>query len=163
MTQWADFEPLAIMRALAARGVDYVVVGSYAAVTHGSPRLTQDLDISYDNSDANLTALSMTLHDLKARLASIEESLPFDPHPDTLRRMEILTLDTTSGRLDLLAAPAGAPPYARLRKSAARYDLGGVVVLIASIPDLLSMKRAAGRPKDLADIAELEAIERLSR
>ena len=48
-----------------------------------------------------------------------------------------------------------------MRERAERHDLGGVLVRVAAIPDLLAMKRASGRKKDLADVEELEAIERL--
>jgi len=63
--------------------------------------------------------------------------------------------------LDVLAKPPGAPPFKTLWERADRLDAGGFVIRVASIDDLLAMKRAAGRPKDLADIAELEAILRL--
>jgi len=70
---------------------------------------------------------------------------------------------TSLGELDVLARPPGAPVYEELRRHADRYDLGGFNVSVASIDDLIAMKQAAGRPKDLLDIEELEAIRRLRR
>lgn len=87
--------------------------------------------------------------------------MEFVPDARTLRSVDVLTLDTDGGALDVLARPAGAPPYAELRRAAERVELGGFAVLVASIPHLIAMKRAAGRLKDLADIAELEAVARL--
>jgi hypothetical protein len=150
------------MRALTSRGVDFVLIGGFAAVIHGSPRLTQDLDITYADDEANLGALGAALQDLGARLRDVQEEVPFVPDAQALRRVELLTLDTSAGPLDLVLRPPGAPSYAALRGRAQRVDVGGLAVLVASIDDLLAMKRAGERAKDLADVEELEAIARLS-
>jgi hypothetical protein len=152
-----------ILERLTRRGVDFVVIGGIAAVLHGSPRSTFDLDICFATDERNLEALGEVLIDLDACLKGVDEQVPFVPDARTLRRVELLTLETSAGELDVLATPAGAPPYARLRRNAERLDLGGFRVLVASIDDLLAMKRAAGRTKDLADVEELEAIKRLRR
>jgi predicted nucleotidyltransferase len=68
---------------------------------------------------------------------------------------------TDEGELDVLARPAGSPGYEALRRNADRYDVDGFSVLVASIDDLIAMKQAAGRTKDLAAVEELEAIKRL--
>ena len=162
MTAWLEFKPLELLALLTARGVDFVVIGGYAAVLHGSPRVTQDLDVTFATDPRNLEALGQVLTELGASLYGIDEDVPFIPDAGTLARVELLTLQTDLGKLDLLALPAGAPPYADLRERAARFDLGGFVVRVADIPQLIAMKEVAGRPKDLADIAELDAIARLS-
>ena len=152
-----------LLRRLTARGVDFVVIGGVAAVLWGSPRNTFDLDISFALDDGNVEALGSVLVELGAQLKGVDEELPFVPDSRTLRHVELLTLRTAIGEIDLLAHPAGSPGYDTLRKRAARVDIGDFYVLIASIEDLISMKRAAGREKDLGDVAELEAIRRLSR
>jgi hypothetical protein len=156
-----EFDPQRILGLLTARGVDFVVIGGIAAVLHGSPRTTQDLDICFATDDANLDTLGKVLVELDARLRGVPDDLPFVPDRDTLRRVEVLTMETAAGDFDVLARPDGAPAYARLRQNADRYDLGAFAVLAASLEDLLAMKRAAGRPKDLGDIEELTAIARL--
>ncbi len=161
MTAWPEFKPREILGLLTARGVDFVVIGGYAAVLHGSPRVTQDLDITFDTDVPNLRALGKVLTELRARLSGVDEEVRFVPDERTLARVELLTLETDLGRLDLLALPAGAPRYAELRQHAARFDVGGLLVRVADIPQLIAMKEVAGRPKDLADIAELDAIARL--
>ncbi len=163
MAAWPDFDPTELLRRLTARGVDFVLVGGFAAVAHGSPRLTQDLDLAYATGRANLEALGEVLVELGARPRGVKEEIPFTPDSRTLRRTELLTLETSAGPLDLLARPSGAPAYSTLRRRAERLDLGGFLVLVASIEDLLSMKQASGRAKDLGDIEELEAIRRRRR
>jgi hypothetical protein len=150
-----------ILRRLITRGVDFVVIGGIAAVLHGSAQATYDLDICYATDAGNLAALGRVLIDLGARLKGVKEALPFTPDATTLRRVELLTMVTSEGELDVLARPAGSPGYEALRRHADRFDLGGFSVLVASIDDLIAMKQAAGRQKDLAAIEELEAIKRL--
>ena len=161
MESWPEFNPLRLLERLVASGADFVVVGGFAAVAHGSTRLTNDLDISYSTEAANLEALGRALVDLRGRLRGVPDDVPFVPDGRTLRRTRVLTLDTDEGPLDLLVEPAGAPDYSALRRRAERLDLSGVEVLVASIEDLVAMKRTAGRPKDTLDLEELEAIVRL--
>ncbi len=101
------------------------------------------------------------LTELEAVPHGVSEGIPFVPDERTLRRVEVLTLATTAGRLDVMTAPDGAPSYSRLRRNAFRHDLGAFAVQVASIEDLIAMKRAAGRPKDGIAIEELELIRRL--
>ena len=150
-----------ILGLLTAHGVDFVVIGGIAAILHGSPRVTRDLDVCFARDDANLTVLGRALVVLRAKLRRVDDDVPFTPDADTLRRVQTLTMETVAGHFDILAAPDGAPPYERLRRNADRYDLGAFAVLVASIDDLIAMKRAADRPKDRADIGELQAIARL--
>ncbi len=150
-----------ILRRLTARGVDFVVIGGIAAVLHGSAQATYDLDICYATDEGNLAALGDALVELGARLKGIDDPVPFVPDTATLRRVELLTLVTREGELDVLSRPAGGPGYEALRRHADRFDLDGFSVLVASIDDLIAMKTTAGRKKDLAAVEELEAIAQL--
>jgi predicted nucleotidyltransferase len=150
-----------ILRRFTARGVDFVVIGGIAAVLHGSPSTTYDLDVCYATDPGNLAALAEVLSELDVHLRGIDDEVPFSPDGETLRRVELLTLATRFGELDLLSNPVGSPGYEMLRRRAERFDLGGFSVLVASIDDLIAMKIAAGRSKDLAAAEELEAIKDL--
>lgn len=158
---WPELDVDELLRRLVAGGVDFVVIGAIAVVLHGSARLTRDLDIIFAADDANLEALGRVLGALHARLRDIEEDIPFVPDAGTLRGVQLLTLTTTSGWLDVHKTVDGAPRYETLRRNAERMDLGDFFVLVASPDDLIAMKRAAGRDRDRADIAEIEAIKRL--
>lgn len=158
----SELDAQEILRRLTARGVDFVVVGGIAAVLHGSAQMTFDLDICYATDRANLQALAEVLLDLRARLKDVRDTVPFVADVQTLRRVEMLTLTTELGELDVLARP-GSLGYEALRRSAERFDLGGYSVLVASIDDLIAMKVATGRTKDLAAVDELEEIKQLRR
>jgi predicted nucleotidyltransferase len=157
----SEFRPVALLQRLAAAQVDFVVIGGVAVATQGYGRGTDDLDITYATDAENLERLGGVLLALHARLRGVTDDVPFIPDERTLRRVQLLTLDTDDGSLDLLVDPAGAPPYAELRSRADRIDLEGVEIRVAALDDLLAMKRAAGRAVDLADIEGLETARRL--
>jgi predicted nucleotidyltransferase len=163
VAQWPELRLESLLRKLTAHGVDFVVVGGIAVIAHGSARVTRDLDICYATDQANLDALGAAMVELGARLRGVPDLVPFVPDGRTLRRTQILTLATDDGWIDLLAAPSGAPPYAQLRDRADRVIIGDVAIRVAALDDLEAMKRAAGRPRDLLDVEELEAIRRLRR
>ena len=141
-----------------------MVVGGIAATLHGSERNTFDLDICPAQDSANLDKLGAALIEIDARLRDITEDVPFVPDGRSLAGIEILTLATSLGPLDVLVRPHGSPPYSALRRRATRMEVGGPApVLIASIDDLIAMKRESDRPKDREDVERLEALTRLSR
>jgi predicted nucleotidyltransferase len=154
---------LPLLRRLTEGGVDYVVIGGVAVAMQGYGRATKDLDITYATHPANLEALGAVLVAAGARLRGVPENVPFVPNGRTLRHTQILTLDTVDGGLDLLVDPSGAPPYKTLRSRSELVDYEGLQVRIVGLEDLLSMKRAAHRPQDLADVEALETARRLQR
>jgi predicted nucleotidyltransferase len=158
-----EFALSRLLRRLVQADVDFVVVGGVAVIVHGSPRFTKDLDICYAPDQANLDRLGSVLVELGARLRGVEEDVPFVPDRRALVHTQMLTLTTPDGDIDLLADPDGSPGYAALRRNASRIDLEGVTVLIASIDDMIAMKRATGRPQDLVDLESLEIARRRVR
>jgi Nucleotidyl transferase AbiEii toxin, Type IV TA system len=159
----AEFSPSRLLRRLVDAHVDFVVVGGVAVIVQASPRLTMGLDICYATERANLKRLGWVLAELGARLREAEEDVPFAPDERTLRHAQTLMLSTPDGDIDLLVDPDGSPGYAALRRKASRIDLDGLTVLVASIEDLIAMKRAAGRPQDLVDLESLEIARRRTR
>jgi hypothetical protein len=158
--EWPPFDPRELLRRLTAAGVDFVVIGGIAVLLQGYARATRDLDIAFEGGAENLKALSSVLIGLDAKLRGIEDQIEFVPDERTLAGIELLALDTPAGWLDLQRRTPGVESYEALRRRAERVVLDDVSVLIASPDDLISMKRAAGRPQDLIDIAALEAIKR---
>jgi hypothetical protein len=152
-----DFE--ALLATLAKHQVAFIVVGGAAAIAHGSARLTQDLDIVYRRTPENLDRLVAALSDYKPYLRGAPLGLPFRWERDTLARGLNFTLVTSLGDIDLLGEIPGGGTYEDLRSGAITLKVFGATCLCLSLPQLIRAKRAAGRPRDLEALAELEAIE----
>jgi predicted nucleotidyltransferase len=150
-----------VLTALLEAEVRFVVIGGAAMVLHGSDHITQDVDFSYDREVGNLRALSKILSRHKAKLRGIPEDIPFILDEYTFRNVQNMTLDTDLGAVDLLAVPDGADSFEGLWERAKVIDFGSYSVRIASIDDLITMKRAANRPKDQNHILELLALKKL--
>jgi len=141
----------AILRVLAEHGVDYVLIGGVAVQAHGHPRTTQDMDLTPNPNIGNLARLRAALIELHARPvgAARPNKLPLDLPPTG-----VLELDTDAGGVDVHFDPPGAAAYDDLRGRALELDLG-TLVAVAGRDDLISMKRASGRPIDRSDILAL--------
>jgi hypothetical protein len=105
VTAWPEFHLAALLRRLDAAGVEFVVVGGIAAIAHGSPRFTFDLDIVFATDESNLRSLSDALSALNAKLHGVIDEVPFVPDARALRQVRLLCLNTDEGRLD--HGPAG--------------------------------------------------------
>lgn len=152
------FDPLAALQMLQAHGVRFVVIGGIAAAVRGWPGITQDLDVCYARDEQNLERLAAALRELRARLRGAPEDVPFQLDARALMEGDSFTFTTTAGDLDCLETPWGTGGFADLDGGATDEDLGGAVVRVVSLDDLIRMKRAAGRPKDLAALETLGAL-----
>lgn len=118
--QDSEFDPTRMLATLEASGVDYVVIGGLAAVLHGSPVLTQDLDVCPSQDEKNLERLALALRTLgaKIRTDTSPEGLPFACDSVFLRNVQLLNLVTRYGDLDISSRPSGTTGYADLRAHA---------------------------------------------
>jgi hypothetical protein len=159
----APFDPERLLEALSRHKVNFVLIGALAARLHGFPRLTADADITPAEDKPNLERLAAALNELRAKVytESIPEGLAFDCSAATLARARMWNLVTSAGRLDIAFEPAGVEGYDDLKKDAERFEAFGVRFLVASLDDIIRSKEAAGRPKDLDDVAILRAMKRM--
>jgi hypothetical protein len=160
VSELAVFRPDEILHRLVDAEVRFVLVGGLAAQAHGSPSLTNDLDICYARDPENLEALASVLADIAAVRRGLPPDAPKLPQLDarTLRAGGLFTLTTRFGAFDLLADPDPGLDYEALVRSAIPAVSAGIPVLVASLEDLIAMKRAAGRPKDLVELEILGAL-----
>jgi predicted nucleotidyltransferase len=151
-----DFE-----RALATldRGaVEFIVIGGVAATLHGSAFTTLDLDVVYSRSPENIRRLAATLQQHRPYLRGAPAGLPFVWDERTIRNGLNFTLTTEFGDLDLLGEVAGGGTYEDLLPHSNEVTGFGVRFWLVALDTLIVLKRAAGRPKDLPVIAELQGI-----
>ena len=153
MTRFAD-----LLRLLLEGGVDFVVVGGVAAIVHGSPRSTFDLDVAYSRQQTNLWKLVDALGPHHPYLRGAPPGLPFRFDVETLKSGLNFTLTTDLGAIDLLGEIAGGGNYDQLLAHSVDIDAYGLPLKVLDLDTLIHTKRAAGRPKDFESIAELELL-----
>lgn len=148
------------LEALEAHGVRYVVIGAVAAIAQGYPLTTHDLDVTPARDPENLERLTEALRDLGVKLRVARgPAVEFPLEAPFLGEAASWTLETADGLwFDVIFEPAGTAGYTDLVRDAPTLDFGeGLVAQVASLRDLIRMKQAAGRPKDLAQIPALQA------
>jgi predicted nucleotidyltransferase len=145
-------------RVLSRAQVEFVVVGGVAARAHGSARLTNDLDVVYRRTPENIERLAAALAPHSPYLRGAPAGLPFRWDAGTIRRGLNFTLTTAFGDLDLLGEVTGGGGYDALVARSTSIAAFGLEVRCLDLDCLIEVKRAAGRPKDLEAIAELEAL-----
>ncbi|HXI11998.1 MAG TPA: hypothetical protein VNM92_05060 [Thermoanaerobaculia bacterium] len=154
------FDPHLALRTLNAHEVSFVVIGGFASVLWGSPSFTFDLDICYERTAGNHEALASALRRLEASLRGAPAGLPFILDAKTLAMGDSFTFETAAGGVDCLGTPSGTNGYGDLVANSTEVDLGDELrVRIVSIDDLIRMKRAAARSKDVGELKILEAIK----
>lgn len=151
-----------MLQGLRANEVKFVVVGGLAATAHGSRRVTDDVDICYDPGKANVTRLAKLLGQWDAYPRGIDRGLPFFMDERQFRTTPIMTLTTREGFIDVLNIVKGVGEYSKCRRRSAEVEAFGIRFRVLDLPALIDAKRAAGRPKDIDQLPELEALLALS-
>ncbi len=135
-------------------GVDFVVIGGMAGVSHGSSYPSFDLDVAYSRDRVNVGRLVGALEEITVRLRGVPSDLPFALDARTIENGANFTFITPHGDLDILGEVAGIGSFDELKASSIQKEISGVSVRVASLDDLIAMKRAANRDKDKLMVAE---------
>jgi predicted nucleotidyltransferase len=143
-------------------GVRFVVIGGLAMNAHGSSHITSDVDLAYAVEPENVERLAEVLGAIHARILGRPAYAPITILPSTLLKVRFLNLSTDVGAVDVLREIPGVDSFDGLWQRAVVADLGGgLTVRVASLDDLISMKRAVSRPKDVGHLYELLALKKL--
>lgn len=148
----------ALIRTLADARVEFILVGGVAAAVHGSARLTRDVDAVYARDTENIARLVEALAPIAPYLRGAPAGLPFTWDAATIQRGLNFTLTTRLGDLDLLGEVTAGGGFEQLRIHSSIVRLYDRDVRCLDLDWLIHVKRAAGRPRDLEAIAELEAL-----
>jgi hypothetical protein len=152
-SQGPSLSPAAIVEVLIRHGVNFVVIGAFAAIAQQAPiPATRDIDLTPELSIDNLNRLSAALTDLGAQIRTnaVERGLAFDHNGTSLGRAEFWNLICPLGEFDISFRPSGFEDgYPALAVRSHLVVVDGIEVLIADLSDVIRSKEAAGRPKDL--------------
>lgn len=147
-----------LLARLVHQQLEFVVIGGVALVSRGGSRLTNDLDVVYGRSPANLARLVAAVAPLHPRLRGAPPELPFFFDERTLRSGLNFTLATDAGELDLFGDVPGLGGYDQALAVSSRLPLFGHDVAVLNLDGLERTKRAAGRAKDLLDLEMIAAL-----
>ncbi|WP_259404689.1 hypothetical protein [Microbispora sp. H10830] len=153
------FDPFPLLEALHRHGVRAAVIGQVAGIMHGSTELTGDLDLLWDGEPVHAPALAAAFMSVDARLSD-ETGALMATHPDALLRPKVqFTAPGASGDCCTPALPWGDLRVREiLDRAVTAYGPGALEVHYVSREDLIRMRRAIGRPKDLRRAAELDSL-----
>lgn len=152
-----------LLNLLSSAKVDFVLVGGVAAAAHGSPGSMQVFDLVYNRSEQNPGKIVEALGPLHPYLRGAPPGLPFRFDVATLKAGLNFTLVTDLGWIDLLGEVAGGGRYEQLLPHSVEIEAFGTRCRVLDLDTLIRTKRAAGRPKDLEAISELESLRERQR
>lgn len=151
-----------LLHRLAEAGVDFVLVGGFAGVLHGSSLPTSNVEVCVMLSAENTEKIRGALADLHPFHRQTHERLSFADHPAHGQALPNLYLETDDGIIDILSSILGVGDFARLKERAQNVPLFGRTCAVISLGDLIAAKLAVGREKDLLAVKELRAIAAMS-
>lgn len=154
-----------LLQILDRNRVRYVLIGGLAATVHGATRVTFDIDLVPEWTEANLERLAAALREADARLAAPEapEPIEFPIDARSLRQFEVSTWRTAHGDLDIVVGTPTAThgvlaSYGELADRAAKREAFGVTILVAALDDVIESKQALARESDLVALPELHRL-----
>ncbi len=154
-----DFDPYTMFEALETHRVEYVVIGGFARIVHGSGEVTRGLDIVPSLRGKNLRHLAAALVALDADPTTVAalhaaDSAPADPP----------SITSSAGRLIVVATPWGTQGYDDIRIRANRESVGhDLRPRVASLVDLVRSLEASDRLEDLERLYRLRRMMELAR
>lgn len=147
-----------LLQTLCDAEVDFIIVGGFAAMLHGSSMLTRDLDVCAVITDTSVAKLRAAFRDLHPVHRQTPQRLSFLDTPDPGVPLKNIYLQTDLGPLDILGSITGVGDFVELRKNAVELELFERRLFVISKEDLIKAKEALGRPKDILVAQELRAI-----
>jgi hypothetical protein len=138
--------------------VEFIVIGGWSAILHGSAYITNGLAIFFSRRAENLKRLARALAPYHPRLRDLPAGLPFLFDEGTLRNSTVLTLDTDLGPIDLLTEVAGLGSFEQVAADSIPVEAFGRTVRTLDLESLIKSKKAAPREKDLRVLPELESL-----
>ena len=147
-----------ILETLNQHEVEYIVVGGVAAVIHGAPTTTFDLDTLVRLSRTNAERLIRALTDLEARFR--EHQKPIYPTTEHILAGGHLLLITRAGPLDILGFIGENQRYEDLVDTSTEFRMSLGALRVLDLDELIAEKKRMGRSRDRAAVELLEAVRR---
>ncbi|NQV96616.1 MAG: hypothetical protein HQ486_02365 [Acidimicrobiaceae bacterium] len=155
------FDPVRICEILNEEGVEYIVIGGFAAVIHGSSLPTREIDVLPTRESGNLTKLARALNRIGAMIRTSGDPVSTGiDGPFLANTLLMLDLVTDLGEMNLSFSPSGPfDGYDGWNAQAVVVTIApGINVRVASLDDIIASKQASDRPKDHRVLPYLESL-----
>jgi predicted nucleotidyltransferase len=140
--------------------IDFVLIGGFASVVHGSTMVTRDLDVCMITGEDEIEKLRDCLRAYNPTHRMTPQRLPFNAYPKDVTGLKSVYLETDLGVLDVVSEVTGVGGFQEINKHATQIDIHGRKCKVISMDDLIASKKSLGRVKDLAVVRELEILKR---
>jgi hypothetical protein len=148
-----------LLQILSTAKIEFVVVGGFAGVLHGSTLVTRDLGLCTVLTPENIERLRDVLKDFHPKHRMTPQKLSFEHIPPAGQSLNNLYLETDLGVVDFLSSIKGLGDFEYVRSNAEEISLNGNKVLVMSLENLIRAKEAMNREKDRLAVKELKAIQ----
>jgi len=144
---------------LARSDIEFIVIGGFAGVLHGSTLVTRDLDVCTLLTAENIEKLRVLFKNFHPKHRMTPQRLSFLNVPPPGQSLNNLYLETDLGIVDFISAVSGVGDFQRLTENAITIEIKGEEIKVISISDLIKAKQSLGRDKDKLAATELLAIQ----
>ena len=149
-----------ILKRLLDSGIDFVLIGGYAAVFHGSSQVTHDIDICAVITESELAKLKKAFRDLEPKHRMNPNFQPsLEEYPKSGEFLDNYYLRTKSGVLDIIKNVTGAGEFKQIKNNAVKINIFGKECNVISLDDLIKAKSNMNRDKDKTVLKELLAVK----
>ena len=151
-----------LLKTLLDNDVEFILIGGFASVIHGSNHVTQDLDICAVLSSDGIEKMRKALKELHpVHRMNLKANVSFLDRPALDEKVQNIYLQTDAGVLDILSMVTGVGDFEELKKNALSVPLFGKKCLVISLDDLIKAKSVMTRAKDRIVLEELLKIKKL--
>jgi len=148
-----------LLSILSQSNIDFVVVGGFAGVLHGSTLVTRDLDLCTLLTPEHIAKLKLVLKDFHPKHRMTPNKLPFSEIPPEGQSLNNLYLETDLGVVDFLTSITGVGDFERIRSKTKEVEIRSQKINFINLEDLIKAKEAMNRDKDRLAVKELRAIQ----
>jgi predicted nucleotidyltransferase len=150
-----------LLKILLSNEIDFILIGGFAGVTHGSTQVTRDLDICAVITPQQISKLRNAFRDLNPRHRMNPGFKPsFLTTPEDVSNLQNIYLETDLGILDVISEVTGVGNFEKVKERSVLVDLFGHKCRVIGIDDLIAAKEKMGRPKDKLVVSELRALRK---
>jgi len=151
-----------LLKTLLDNEVEFILIGGFASIIHGSNHVTQDLDICAVISNDQIEKIRKALKELNPiHRMNLKANVSFNDRPLPDENVQNIYLQTEAGVLDILSSVIGVGDFNELKKNAIKVPLFGKECLVISLEDLIKCKQSMTRPKDRIVLDELNEIKKM--